>query len=72
MRIFQMLLMLLKPTYKGNNMKHSLSYSQLNKIDQAAEIKKENRMGIIAAVVLFSLYCMASTMEYNDCLKGLC
>ena len=52
--------------------KHSLSYSQLNQIDQAAEIKKDNRMGIIAAVVLFSLYCMASTMEYNDCLKGLC
>ena len=52
--------------------KHSLSYSQINKIDKAAEVKKDNRMGIIAAVVLFSLYCMASTMEYNDCLKGVC
>jgi len=57
---------------QGNNMKHSLSYSQLNQIDQAAEVKKDNRMGIIAAVVLFSLYCMASTMEFNDCLKGIC
>jgi len=53
-------------------MKHSLSYSQLNQIDQAAEVKKDNRMGIIAAVVLFSLYCAASTMEFNDCLKGIC
>jgi len=53
-------------------MKHSLSYSQLNEIDQAAEIKKDNRMGIIAAVVLFSLYCLVSTMDYNDCLKGVC
>lgn len=52
--------------------KHSLSYSQINQIDQAAEVKQENRIGIIAAVVLFSLYCIASTMEYNDCLKGVC
>ena len=42
----------------------------MNEIDRAKEVKQDNRMGILAAVVLFSLYCMASTMEYNDCLKG--
>jgi len=53
-------------------MKHSLSYNQIKQIEEAAEIKQENRLGIIAAIVLFSLYCIVSTMEYNDCLKGVC
>jgi len=57
---------------KGNIMKHSLSYNQIKQIEEAAEIKQENRLGIIAAIVLFSLYCIVSTMEYNDCLKGVC
>jgi hypothetical protein len=52
--------------------KHSLSYSQINQIDQAAEVKQENRIGIIASIVLFAMYCLVSTMDYNDCLKGVC
>ena len=52
--------------------KHDMSYNQIKAIDKAEELKNDNRMGIIAAVVLFSLYCIASTMEYNDCLKGIC
>jgi hypothetical protein len=53
-------------------MKHSISYSQMNEMDRAKEVKQENRIGIIASILLFAMYCMVSTMDYNDCLKGVC
>jgi hypothetical protein len=74
MRIFQMLLMLLKPTYKGNAMnKYSLSYNQIKARDEAAKVRSENRIGFIGAIILFSLYVTVSTMGYNDCINlGVC
>jgi len=48
--------------------KYSMSYSQIN--NQASS---ENRFGVIAAIVVFTLYCFASDMAYNDCINlGVC
>ena len=54
-------------------MKHSISYSQINEINKAKEIKQENRIGLIAGVLLFLMYCFVSNMEYIDCIeRGIC
>jgi len=48
------------------------------KIDQvkneiARKKHQENRAGFIGAIVLLALYCLVSTMEYNDCTNmGVC
>lgn len=31
---------------------------------------RENLKGIIAAVALFAMYAIVSTMDYQDCLRG--
>jgi len=54
-------------------MKHSLSYNQIIEINKAKEIKRENRIGLIAGIVLFLMYCFVSNMEYIDCIeRGIC
>jgi cytochrome b len=49
--------------YKIDHVKNEIARKQ----------KQENRAGLVGAVVLFALYCMVSTMEYNDCINmGIC
>ena len=39
----------------------------------ARQQKQENRAGLVAGVILVALYCLVSTMEYNDCINmGIC
>ena len=38
----------------------------------AKERKAQNRQFMAAGAALFILYCIASTMSYNDCLMGVC
>jgi hypothetical protein len=50
-------------------MDHSLSYSQIKKL----ESKGKNRLEVIGVVVMFVLYCIVSNMSYNDCIiRGVC
>ena len=52
---------------------HSVGYTQIKDIDKAKLERQENRIGLIGSVVLFALYCIVSTMEYNDCINlGVC
>ena len=52
---------------------HSVSYMQIKNIDKVKLERQENRIGLIGLVFLFALYCIVSTMEYNDCINlGVC
>jgi len=52
---------------------HSVSYTQIKDIDKAKLERQENRIGLIGSVVLCVLYCIVSTMEFNDCINlGVC
>ena len=55
---------------KGNTMEHQLTYMDIKRKEQRVSDKRENIKGIIAAVGLFVIYAIVSTMDYQDCLRG--
>ena len=73
MRIFQMLLMLLKPTYKGNAMiNHPYKIDQV-KNEIARKKRAQSRQFAVLGALLFVMYVTVSTMGYNDCINlGVC
>lgn len=38
---------------------------------KARESRAQKRQFIVAGVALFVLYAIVSTMEYNDCIRGV-
>lgn len=38
----------------------------------AKERRAQSRQFMACGAALFVLYCIASTMSYNDCLQGIC
>lgn len=38
----------------------------------AKERRAQSRQFMVCGLGLFVLYCIASTMAYNDCLQGVC
>ena len=55
---------------KGNTMEHQLTYMDIKRKEQQVSDKRENIKGIVAAVALFTIYAIVSTMDYQDCLRG--
>ena len=55
---------------RGNTMEHQLTYMDIKRKEQRVSDKRENIKGIIAAVGLFVIYAIVSTMDYQDCLRG--
>jgi len=53
-----------------NIMEHQLTYMDIKRKEQQVSDKRENIKGIIAAVGLFVIYAIVSTMDYQDCLRG--
>lgn len=39
---------------------------------KAKQSRAQSRQFMACGAVLFVLYCIASTMSYNDCLQGIC
>ena len=55
---------------KGNTMEHQLTHMDIKRKEQQVSDKRENIKGIVAAVALFTIYAIVSTMDYQDCLRG--
>lgn len=55
---------------KGNTMEHQLTYMDIKRRDSQATEKRDSIKGILAAVTLFAMYAIVSTMDYQDCLRG--
>ncbi len=51
-------------------MEHQLTYMDIKRKEQQVSDKRENIKGIVAAVALFTIYAIVSTMDYQDCLRG--
>ncbi len=51
-------------------MEHQLTYMDIKRKEQRVSDKRENIKGIVAAVGLFVIYAIVSTMDYQDCLRG--
>ncbi len=51
-------------------MEHQLTYMDIKRRDSQATEKRDSIKGILAAVTLFALYAIVSTMDYQDCLRG--
>ena len=51
-------------------MEHQLTYMDIKRKEQRVSDIRENIKGIIAAVGLFVIYAIVSTMDYQDCLRG--
>lgn len=51
-------------------MEHQLTYMDIKRKEQRVANKRENIRGILAAVSLFVIYAIVSTMDYQDCLRG--
>ena len=51
-------------------MEHQLTYMDIKRRDSQATEKRDSIKGILAAVTLFAMYVIVSTMDYQDCLRG--
>ena len=51
-------------------MEHQLTYMDIKRKEQQVVDKRENIKGMVGALVIFALYAIVSTMEYQDCLRG--
>lgn len=47
-----------------------LTHMDIKRKQQRVSDKRENIKGIIAAIGLFVIYAIVSTMDYQDCLRG--